>query len=104
MPGQALHRTEAHNSLMRCDIQASGSKICSVDALKSHAPLGETPEMSWEWDSFMDEDPLCCRLGGETVPTSLLWAASDPGAGSRTIALQALVVVCGTGVFELVDI
>ena len=34
----------------------------------------------------------------------MLWAASDPGAGFRTIALQALAVVHGTGVSELVDI
>ena len=36
--------------------------------------------------------------------TPLLWAASDPGARYRTIALQALAVVYGTGVSELVDI
>lgn len=36
--------------------------------------------------------------------TSLLWAASDPGVGFRTIALQAIAVVYGTGVSELVDI
>ena len=50
-------------------------------------------------------DPRCYRVRGERLfRTLLLWAASDPGAGFRTIALQALAVVYGTGVSGLVDI
>ena len=53
----------------------------------------------------MAVDPGCYRVRGERLfRTLLLWAASDPGAGFRTIALQALAVVYGTCVSELGDI
>ena len=50
-------------------------------------------------------EPQCYKVRGERLYwTPLLWAASDPGARFRTIALQALAMVYGTGVSELVDI